>query len=74
MLGLPTLLAVDCCLVPSGGSIDCGLLASLLFRLLALGASLDGLALRLLLTGEAESVLKNPEMSALYFGGSVAKA
>ena len=29
---------------------------------------------RVLLTGEAESVLKNPEMSALYFGGSVAKA
>jgi branched-chain amino acid transport system ATP-binding protein len=29
---------------------------------------------RVLLTGEAEAVLKNPEMSALYFGGSVAKA
>jgi ABC-type branched-subunit amino acid transport system ATPase component len=29
---------------------------------------------RVLLTGEAESVLNNPEMSALYFGGSVAKA
>jgi ABC-type branched-subunit amino acid transport system ATPase component len=27
---------------------------------------------RVLLTGEAEAVLKNPEMSALYFGGSVA--
>jgi branched-chain amino acid transport system ATP-binding protein len=29
---------------------------------------------RVLLTGEAGSVLDNPEMSALYFGGSVAKA
>jgi ABC-type branched-subunit amino acid transport system ATPase component len=29
---------------------------------------------RVLLTGEAGAVLKNPEMSALYFGGSVAKA
>ena len=29
---------------------------------------------RVLLTGEAGSVLNNPEMSALYFGGSVAKA
>jgi ABC-type branched-subunit amino acid transport system ATPase component len=29
---------------------------------------------RVLLTGEAGSVLHNPEMSALYFGGSVAKA
>ena len=29
---------------------------------------------RVLLTGEAEAVLKNPEMSALYFGGGVAKA
>jgi ABC-type branched-subunit amino acid transport system ATPase component len=29
---------------------------------------------RVLLTGKAESVLNNPEMSALYFGGSVAKA
>jgi ABC-type branched-subunit amino acid transport system ATPase component len=29
---------------------------------------------RVLLTGEADSVLNNPEMAALYFGGSVAKA
>jgi ABC-type branched-subunit amino acid transport system ATPase component len=29
---------------------------------------------RVLLTGEAGSVLNNPEMSALYFGGSVTKA
>jgi ABC-type branched-subunit amino acid transport system ATPase component len=29
---------------------------------------------RVLLTGEAESVLKNPEMSALYFGGTVEQA
>jgi branched-chain amino acid transport system ATP-binding protein len=29
---------------------------------------------RVLLTGEAEAVLQNPEMSALYFGGGVAKA
>ena len=29
---------------------------------------------RVLLTGEAGAVLNNPEMSALYFGGSVAKA
>ena len=29
---------------------------------------------RVLLTGEAGAVLKNPDMSALYFGGSVAKA
>ena len=29
---------------------------------------------RVLLTGEAGAVLKNPEMAALYFGGSVAKA
>jgi branched-chain amino acid transport system ATP-binding protein len=29
---------------------------------------------RVLLTGEAEAVLKNPEMSALYFGGSVEQA
>ena len=29
---------------------------------------------RVLLTGDAGSVLNNPEMSALYFGGSVAKA
>jgi ABC-type branched-subunit amino acid transport system ATPase component len=29
---------------------------------------------RVLLTGEAESVLNNPEMSALYFGGSVEQA
>jgi ABC-type branched-subunit amino acid transport system ATPase component len=29
---------------------------------------------RVLLTGDAEAVLKNPEMSALYFGGGVAKA
>jgi ABC-type branched-subunit amino acid transport system ATPase component len=29
---------------------------------------------RVLLTGEAEAVLKNPEMAALYFGGSVARA
>jgi hypothetical protein len=27
-----------------------------------------------LLTGEAEAVLKNPEMAALYFGGTVARA
>jgi ABC-type branched-subunit amino acid transport system ATPase component len=26
---------------------------------------------RILLTGEAESVLNNPEMSALYFGGTI---
>jgi ABC-type branched-subunit amino acid transport system ATPase component len=29
---------------------------------------------RVLLTGEAQAVLNNPEMSALYFGGSVARA
>jgi branched-chain amino acid transport system ATP-binding protein len=29
---------------------------------------------RVLLTGEAGAVLKNPEMAALYFGGSVARA
>jgi ABC-type branched-subunit amino acid transport system ATPase component len=29
---------------------------------------------RVLLTGEADAVLKNPEMASLYFGGSVAKA
>ena len=29
---------------------------------------------RVLLTGEAEAVLKNPEMAALYFGGSVGQA
>jgi branched-chain amino acid transport system ATP-binding protein len=29
---------------------------------------------RVLLTGEAGAVLNNPEMSALYFGGSVSKA
>jgi ABC-type branched-subunit amino acid transport system ATPase component len=29
---------------------------------------------RVLLTGEAEAVLNNPEMSALYFGGNVARA
>jgi ABC-type branched-subunit amino acid transport system ATPase component len=29
---------------------------------------------RVLLTGEAEAVLKNPEMAALYFGGTVARA
>jgi branched-chain amino acid transport system ATP-binding protein len=29
---------------------------------------------RVLLTGKADAVLKNPEMSALYFGGSVAQA
>jgi ABC-type branched-subunit amino acid transport system ATPase component len=29
---------------------------------------------RVLLTGEADAVLKNPEMAALYFGGSVARA
>ena len=29
---------------------------------------------RVLLTGEAGAVLKNPDMSALYFGGTVAKA
>ena len=29
---------------------------------------------RVLLTGEADAVLKNPEMSALYFGGTVARA
>ena len=29
---------------------------------------------RVLLTGEAEAVLKNPEMSALYFGGTVEQA
>jgi len=28
---------------------------------------------RVLLTGEADAVLKNPEMAALYFGGSVAR-
>jgi ABC-type branched-subunit amino acid transport system ATPase component len=28
---------------------------------------------RVMLTGEADAVLKNPEMSALYFGGSVAR-
>ncbi len=29
---------------------------------------------RVLLTGDADAVLKNPEMSALYFGGTVAQA
>jgi hypothetical protein len=29
---------------------------------------------RVLLTGAAEAVLKNPEMSALYFGGTVEQA
>jgi hypothetical protein len=29
---------------------------------------------RVLLTGEADAVLKNPEMAALYFGGSVEQA
>jgi hypothetical protein len=29
---------------------------------------------RVLLTGEADAVLKNPEMAALYFGGSVERA
>jgi branched-chain amino acid transport system ATP-binding protein len=29
---------------------------------------------RVVLTGEAGAVLKNPEMSALYFGGTVARA
>jgi ABC-type branched-subunit amino acid transport system ATPase component len=29
---------------------------------------------RVLLTGEADAVLKNPEMSALYFGGSIEQA
>ncbi len=29
---------------------------------------------RVLLTGEADAVLKNPEMAALYFGGTVARA
>jgi ABC-type branched-subunit amino acid transport system ATPase component len=29
---------------------------------------------RVLLTGEAEAVLKNPEMSALYFGGTIEQA
>jgi ABC-type branched-subunit amino acid transport system ATPase component len=29
---------------------------------------------RVLLTGDADAVLNNPEMSALYFGGTVAKA
>jgi ABC-type branched-subunit amino acid transport system ATPase component len=29
---------------------------------------------RVLLTGDADAVLKNPEMSALYFGGTVARA
>jgi hypothetical protein len=29
---------------------------------------------RVLLTGKADDVLANPEMAALYFGGSVAKA
>jgi ABC-type branched-subunit amino acid transport system ATPase component len=29
---------------------------------------------RVMLTGEADAVLKNPEMSALYFGGGVARA
>jgi hypothetical protein len=28
---------------------------------------------RVLLTGEAGAVLNNPEMAALYFGGSVAR-
>jgi hypothetical protein len=29
---------------------------------------------RVLLTGAADAVLKNPEMSALYFGGTVEQA
>jgi branched-chain amino acid transport system ATP-binding protein len=29
---------------------------------------------RVLLTGDADAVLNNPEMSALYFGGTVARA
>jgi ABC-type branched-subunit amino acid transport system ATPase component len=29
---------------------------------------------RVLLTGEADAVLNNPEMSALYFGGTVKRA
>ena len=29
---------------------------------------------RVLLTGEADAVLKNPEMSALYFGGTIEQA
>jgi branched-chain amino acid transport system ATP-binding protein len=29
---------------------------------------------RVLLTGKADAVLNNPEMAALYFGGSVARA
>jgi hypothetical protein len=29
---------------------------------------------RVLLTGDADAVLKNPDMSALYFGGTVAQA
>ena len=29
---------------------------------------------RVMLTGEAEAVLKNPEMSALYFGGTIEQA
>jgi branched-chain amino acid transport system ATP-binding protein len=29
---------------------------------------------RVLLTGEAEAVLNNPEMAALYFGGTVEQA
>jgi branched-chain amino acid transport system ATP-binding protein len=29
---------------------------------------------RVLLTGDADAVLKNPEMSALYFGGTVEQA
>jgi branched-chain amino acid transport system ATP-binding protein len=29
---------------------------------------------RVLLTGEADAVLKNPEMAALYFGGTVEQA
>jgi ABC-type branched-subunit amino acid transport system ATPase component len=29
---------------------------------------------RVLLTGKADAVLSNPEMAALYFGGSVARA
>ena len=28
----------------------------------------------MLLTGDADAVLKNPEMSALYFGGSIEQA
>jgi ABC-type branched-subunit amino acid transport system ATPase component len=29
---------------------------------------------RVLLSGDADAVLKNPEMAALYFGGTVARA